>query len=92
MDQIGGLNDAVDYAVERAKLGSRYRVKEYPEQVNFAETLALLLGGQQEPVSRAKPDLLTQQLVKMKSDLKTLQDFNDPLGTYARMPLGLELR
>ena len=62
-------------------------MKEYPEEMTFAESLALLLSNEEEPVTRAKADPLTQAFLKMKSDLKSLQEFNDPLGMYARMPL-----
>jgi protease IV len=90
VDQIGGLEDAITYAAQQAKLGARigdYRVKEYPEEMTFAESLAELFNNQEEPVTRAKADPLTQAFLKMKSDLKSLQEFNDPMGMYARMPL-----
>jgi protease-4 len=92
VDEIGGLEDAITYAANTAKLGERYRVKEYPEEVTFADTLALLFSNQEEPVTRAKADPLTQEFLKMKGDLKFLQDFNDPMGMYARMPLGWDIR
>ena len=92
VDEIGGLDSAIKYAADKAKLGERYRVKEYPEQLDFAETLALLLSNQEQPVSKAKADPLTQEFLRVKSDLKSLQDFNDPMGMYARMPLGWEIK
>ena len=82
----------------------RYYVKEYPEKISLAETLAQLFNSQQEPVSQVKPDLripsemlikpdvLTQQYLKVERELKTLQEFNDPTGMYARMPLGWEIQ
>jgi protease-4 len=92
VDEIGGLQDAVDDAASVAKLGSRYKVKEYPESLTFAENLALLLTNQESPVDQTKLDPLTRQFTKMKRDLKTLQEFNDPFGTYARLPLGWEIK
>jgi len=95
VDEIGGLEKAITYAADKAKLGTRigdYRVKEYPEEMTFAESLALLFNPQEEPVSKIKVDPLTQQFLKMKGDLKSLQEFNDPTGTYARMPLGWEIK
>jgi protease-4 len=91
VDEMGGLNSAIACAVEKAKLGDRYYVKEYPEKVSFADTLALLFNNREEPVSKVKPDLVTQQYLKLKNELKTLQEFNDPMGLYARMPLGFEI-
>jgi protease-4 len=92
VDQIGSLDDAIAYAAAKVGLGERYRVKEYPEKVSLAESLALLLSNQEEPISRAKADPLTQEFLKMRSDLKTLGEFNDPIGVYARMPLGWEIK
>jgi protease-4 len=92
VDQIGGLEDAITYAANKAKLGDRYRVKEYPEEVTFADTLAQLFNNQEEPVSKIKADPLTQEFLKLKSDFQLLQEFNDPTGAYARMPLGWEIK
>jgi protease-4 len=92
VDEIGGLESAITYAANKAKLGERYRVKEYPEEVTFAESLALLLSHQEVPVANAKADPLTREFLKMKSDLKSLQEFNDPMGMYARMPLGWDIK
>jgi len=92
IDEIGGLDQAINYAAEKAGIGSNYRVKEYPEQLSFAETLAILLSNQEEPLSHAKIDPLTQQFLKIKDDFKTLEELNDPLGMYARLPLGWEIR
>jgi len=92
IDEIGGLEKAITYAAGQAKLGDHYRVKEYPEEVTFADSLAQLFSHQEEPVSQAGANPLTQEFLKMKSDLKSLQEFNDPMGAYARMPLGWEIK
>ncbi len=92
IDEIGGLQDAITYAAAKAKLGQRYKVKEYPEELSLAESLAKLLNSQETPVTHAKLDPLTRQFLKMKSDLKSLQDFNDPTGMYARLPIGFEIK
>jgi protease-4 len=92
VDEIGGLQKAIDYAADRAKLGTSYELREVPKQVTFTETLSVLLSNQEPPVEDIKPDLFTRQLVKMKSDLRTLQEFNDPLGIYARLPLGFDVK
>ncbi len=95
VDDIGGLEDAITYAAQKAKLGTAigdYRVKEYPEEVSFTDTLAQLFTNQEEPLSKVKADPLTREFLQMKSDLKSLEEFNDPLGAYARMPLGWEIK
>ena len=92
VDEIGGMQKAIDYAANKAKLGTNYELREVPKQVTFAETLSVLFSNQEAPIEEAKPDLFTHQLLKMKSDLKTLQEFNDPMGMYARLPLGFDVR
>ena len=95
IDEIGGLHNAITYAANKAKISDRYRVKEYPEEVTFADTLAALLSNQEEPLSRinsAKADPLTQAFIKIRHDLKEFQGFNDPIGVYARMPIGWEIK
>ena len=92
VDEIGGLHQAVQYAADKVHLGQRYKVKEYPEQSSFLETLAAFFSNQETPVSQAKLDPLTRQFLKLRDNLKTLQDFNDPTGAYARLPLGWEIQ
>jgi protease-4 len=92
VDEIGGLQKAIDYAANKVKLGTNYEIREVPHQVTFAETLSTLLSNQEEPVEQAKPDLFTRQFLKMKGDLKTLQEFNDPMGMYTRLPLGFDIQ
>jgi protease-4 len=93
VDEIGGLDDAITYAAGQAKLGASYRVKEYPEEVSLSDTLAQLLTNQQSPpLSQTKTDPLTAQFLQFKAALKSLKHFNDPLGAYARLPLGWEIK
>jgi protease-4 len=92
VDEIGGLQQAIEYAADKAHVGARYKVKEYPEQLNFAETLAQLLSNQETPITHTQADPLTREFLKMKADLHSLRDFNDPAGMYARLPLGWEIK
>jgi protease-4 len=93
VDEIGGLDSAIHFAAQKVKLGTGdYKVKEYPEEVSFTDSLAALLSGHEEPVTSAKADPLTREFLNMKKDLKTLQEFNDPMGAYARLPIGWDIR
>ncbi len=95
VDEIGGLDKAIVYAADKAKLGTGmgdYVVKEYPEKINLAQVLAAMFDDHSEPVIKAKMDPLTQQFIKIRRELKTFQSLNDPFGVYARMPLGWEIR
>ena len=93
VDEMGGLQKAIDYAADKAKLGSSYELREVPHQLGFSETLALLFNNQEAPMEKeAKPGILTRPYLEVQADLKALEGFNDPLGMYARLPLGFEIR
>jgi len=88
VDEVGGLGEAIAYAANRAKLGTNFRLVEYPHKRPFAEVINEMLRG-------ASPDQATDAaaLVKMFDDIKRecriLQQFNDPHGVYARLPVDI---
>ena len=93
VDEIGGLQKAIDYAADRAKLGTNYELREVPHQLNLSETLAILFSNEETPLEKeTKPGIFSQQYQQVKTEFKSLEDFNDPFGLYARLPLGFEVR
>jgi protease IV len=97
VDEIGGLNAAVNYAAKEAKLGENWQLKEYPREGSFGERF---FGGAIEDVSTAlgikrtqtKPsDLLTAEFLKLQQELAVLQNMNDPQGVYARLPFNIKI-
>ena len=94
VDEIGGLQQAITYAADKAKLGDalpREGISGASHLRRDAWPLLLQQPGS-AAVARPRPIPLTRQFLKMKSDLKSLQEFNDPLGVYARMPLGWDIK
>lgn len=89
VDEIGGLNDALAYAAEKAGLRPDYTVAEFPRKKEFVEAIAEMMEHMQP--SGARVSVYEQMLAKVQSELKTLQAFNDPQGIYARLPLELTL-
>lgn len=84
VDQLGGLEAALQAAVDAAKLGDDWQIEEYP-QGNFLEARLFrrLLSHQSASSIR---DPLSVELEKLQADLKMLQLMNDPLGAYSRLP------
>jgi len=73
-DEVLGVQDG--YAAPEAS----YELREIPHQLNFSETLSLLLSNQEAPLEKSgKVDMVTRQFLKMKADFKSLQQFNDLL-------------
>ena len=91
VDEIGGLNDAIAYAVQTAKLGKDWELEEYPVVESWEEKLIKQFGGSQEIRSLQSQDPLTTELLKVKTELSVLKSFNDPHGIYVRLPFNFNL-
>ena len=91
VDEIGGLDAALKFAAQKAKLGSQYRVVEYPRQKELTEIIADWLKGERHQETNGR-DAVGQLLAQIKFQLKTLREFNDPSGVYARLPLEVTVK
>ncbi|PSB54092.1 signal peptide peptidase SppA [Chamaesiphon polymorphus] len=91
VDNIGGLNDAIAYAAETAKLGKDWELEEYPEVEGWDEKLIKQLGGGKEARILQAQDPLTTELLKVKNELSILNSFNDPNHVYVRLPFNFNL-
>ena len=84
VDKIGGLNDAIKLAVEKAKLKS-YNIKEYPEKEDFMTKLMKNFGKDVE--TRIAKIQLGEQYNLFKQ-VKNLDKIN---GIQARLPYDLNI-
>jgi protease-4 len=78
VDEIGGLADAINHAVELAGL-SEYTIVDYPRGNNLDDLVSALLEGRELDVSMDPATGLMRQLQK---ELEWLKAFNDPRGIY----------
>jgi len=85
VDKIGGLNDAIKLAVEKAKLSS-FNLKEYPEKEDFT---AKLLKSLTEDVETR---IMKAQLGEQYSILKKIKSLDKINGIQARLPYDLNIR
>ncbi len=85
VDKIGGLNDAIKLAVDKAKLKT-YNVSEYPEKESF-ETKLMKSFSQDVETRFMKAQLGEQYNVYMQ--IKNLSKMN---GIQARLPYDLNIR
>jgi protease IV len=91
IDDIGGLNDAIVYAAETAKLGRDWELEEYPVVEGWEEKLLKQFAGGKEVRSLQSQDPLSTELLKIKTELSVLQSFNDPHGVYVRLPMNFKI-
>jgi protease IV len=91
VDEIGGLDAAVKFAGQKAQLGNNYRVVEYPRKKELAEAIVDWLQGEKHEQTRGA-DALSQLMAQIKEQAKTLCEFNDPRGIYARLPMEMMVK
>jgi len=89
VDQTGGLGAAVAYTAQMTHLGEHPKITEYPEKQSLGEAIQKAISGtERPPVSKIDP--VNRQLQVLESTLRKFADFNDPLGVYSLLPIGLE--
>jgi protease IV len=91
VDEIGGLGRAITYAAEKAKLGTRYQVTEYPRKKQLAEIINEMLHDM-APDQTKDESALAKLLGEFKDQARVLLRCNDPRGIYARMPADIVIR
>ncbi|HRZ96859.1 MAG TPA: S49 family peptidase [Paludibacter sp.] len=85
IDKLGGLNDAIKIAAEKAKV-SNYRIKEYPEKEDFSTKLMKSFGEEAE--ARYAKAFLGENY-KLFKHIKDIEKIN---GIQARMPFDMIIR
>ncbi|MDJ0676879.1 MAG: signal peptide peptidase SppA [Calothrix sp. MO_167.B42] len=97
VDEIGGLDSAIEYAAKQAKLTKDWELQEYPRVNSFeeqffgkvAEETKTALGIENTPVTA--PDPLMAEFHKLRQEIAVLQKMNDPRGIYARLPFNIKI-
>lgn len=92
VDEIGGLQDAIAYAVAQANVGKDWEIAEYPEKKGWEEAFLGKLFNINALTNPQSIDPLTVEWEKFKKELIVLQALNDPKAIYARLPLNWNIR
>jgi protease-4 len=94
VDQLGGLDQAIESAAKRAKLEKGYRVWYVERDKSFRERLMSMLAAQAldvavaagwvaEPSPSASALSVAGRLRELQADVERLSRWNDPRGLYA---------
>jgi protease IV len=87
VDELGGLDRAIELAAELGELGDDWRIQEYPKGDEWEQFFSRFLES-----AEAKPtDPLSAQLDHLMQDLAIVKTLNDPRGIYALMPHRIEI-
>jgi protease-4 len=94
VDQLGGLDQAIESAAKRAKLEKGYRVWYVEKEKSFRERVMSMLAAQaldlavaagwvSEPSPSASLLSVAGRLRELQRDVTRLARWNDPRGVYA---------
>ena len=86
VDELGGLDKAIEIAAKKAKIGKDYRIKLLPAKKNFIEEILEELSGE------AKARLVEQELGALYPLLKKMDKISNWQGIQARLPFEMEIR
>ena len=90
VDEIGGLGKAIEFAAQKAGLGSSYRVEEFPRKKSFAEALEEMFQPGMEQFSDGGP--VEAVVRQVRQELAALRRFNDPASVYALFPFAISTK
>ncbi|ATC66233.1 signal peptide peptidase SppA [Nibricoccus aquaticus] len=91
VDELGGMDAAIAFAAEKAGLAPGFTVVEFPKKKGFEELIAEALEGIKPASSRAS-GMLGKVVEQFESELRVMNQFNDPRGIYARLPLEMMVK
>jgi len=91
VDRIGGLEKAIAYAAEKAKLGKNWQLEEYPQPNRLETEIVQRLLNTKALELGVKIDPITTEFLKISKDLTILKSFDAPNGVYARLPFSFDL-
>ncbi|MEM9273450.1 MAG: signal peptide peptidase SppA [Cyanobacteria bacterium P01_F01_bin.143] len=86
IDQIGGLEDAIAFAAEKAELGKNWKIAEFPNHKTWETEVVERLFKVEALQVEQLADPLTAELQKIRQELTLIQSLDDPRGIYARLP------
>ncbi|PAX60453.1 signal peptide peptidase SppA [Brunnivagina elsteri] len=97
VDEIGGLDAAIEHAAGLANLGGNWKLQEYPKGSSFGERFfgrtveeaQTALGINK--VTKQQNHPLSTEFLKLQKEISVLQNLNDPLDIYARLPFNLKV-
>ncbi|MGL6284766.1 MAG: signal peptide peptidase SppA, partial [Microcoleaceae cyanobacterium] len=88
VDELGGINSAIQAVVKKASLGDDWQIVEYPKRRTWEEKLLERLASNSTHFTKT-PDLFSQELQVLQKQLEVIQLFNDPKGIYTRLPFNI---
>ena len=91
VDELGGLETAIDYLDDKLELNDNYQVVSYPSKLTFEAELLKRLGGANIEINVGNQELLKQLVKQYYSDLEIQEMLNNPYQIYSILPYKLKI-
>ena len=91
VDELGGLNRAIDYLDEQLELNGKYQVVNYPTKTSFEAELLKRLGNARLEVNVGNQQLLKQLVQQYYNDLELQEMLENPYRVYSILPYKLKI-
>ncbi|NEP56326.1 MAG: signal peptide peptidase SppA [Symploca sp. SIO2G7] len=91
VDEIGGIDQAIEYAAKQAELGNDWELQEYKDSPSLEEKILKKLTSEADTSNLKLPAPLTTEFLKLQKEVEMLTDMNDPRGVYARLPFNWQI-
>ena len=85
VDQLGDMEDAIAYAVQKAELGCDYKVTEWPKQKDFFTRFMESMNGNDDKLDAA----MKQRLGAYYDYFKGIENLQKNTGIQARLPFDM---
>ncbi|WP_026079617.1 signal peptide peptidase SppA [Spirulina subsalsa] len=91
VDELGGLENAIAHAAEKAELGDDWEAEEYIEEPRLEDILfrrlVMIFQAETQP-----QDPITKELSRLHGELSVLHQLNDPRDIYSHLLFDLRIR
>ncbi len=91
VDELGGLDAAIEAAAAAADLGDDWNIRKYPESEGWQRFFEQFFESNTVDATVHSSDPLTEQLGKFQAEIRMLRTLNDPRHIYARMPFDIDI-
>jgi protease-4 len=92
VDEIGGLEAAIEYTVNKLGLDDDWEIEEYPEKRSWETEIWEKLAETKLQEKINAPETMTAAIWQLKSELVIWEVLQEPNNIYAILPFKLEIK
>lgn len=92
VDEIGGLDQAIEYLNTKLALNNKYQISNYPEQRSFETELLMKLSNSKIAEQLSEKETLAQLIWKSNTELELKQILENPYQVYSLLPYKLKIK